>query len=452
MRHRATTTHLFSLIALASFAPAQDWDYAAAAAYHEQLGGHALMITIDGKVVFERYSNGYSSSQGHVLHSCTKSITSVLCAFAVQDKLIASYDEKVSDTITEWQVDARRKVITYRQLLGLVSGIAGGENGQPPTYKDSIKQVMFADPGTAFSYGPYPFQIFGEALRRKLVPSKRSVADYLTAKILVPLNMTPSAWINFATGEPNLPSGAQFTASEWIKFGEFVRLGGMWNNQRLLSQSLLDELFQNNISNKPDYGVSWWLTLPDGVAPDDTVAARGAQSQRLWVIRSERMVILRFADSPVWTFDHGDDGFFAALMPAAVAKIGDGCKGAGGVPSLVAVTPPKIGTTFEWRIGNLPATPTLGITYVGLSNTSWGTVALPLDLSFLGAPGCRLFVSTDFALPWAGASSVTQRLPVPNSNTLSVHRFYMQSAVVDGTANTLAMTLSDAGVVRVGVR
>ncbi|MCA8954674.1 MAG: beta-lactamase family protein [Planctomycetes bacterium] len=444
---RSASSLLAALTALAPL-PAQDWDYNAAAAYHDQLGGHALLISIDGKVVFERYSNGYSANQGHVLHSCTKSITGVLCAFAVQDKLIASFDERVSDTITEWQVDARRRVITYRQLLGLVSGILGGETGSPPSYADSIKQAMFADPGTAFSYGPYPFQIFGEALKRKLASSQRTVADYLTAKILTPLNMTPSAWLNYATGDPNLPSGAQFTAREWIKFGEFVRLGGVWNNQRLLAQSLLDELFQPIIPSARDYGVSWWLTLPTGVAPNDTVAARGSGTQRLWVIRSERMAIVRFADSEVWK----DDGFFAALMPAAFQKIGDGCKGAGGVPSLVAVTPPKTGTTFEWRIDNLPTVPTLGITYVGLSSTTWGTVPLPLELSFLGAPGCRLFVSADFALPWVGASSVTQRLPVPDTATLSVRRFYLQSAVVDGSANALAMTLSDAGVARVGVR
>ena len=129
-----------------------------------------------------------------LLASGTKSFVGVMCAAAIEDKLISGFDEKVSDTITEWKGDARRSKITIRQLLSLTSGIDAGEILAVPTYADSILKPAVYEPGTHFEYGPVPFQVFGELMTRKLKPKKETVMSYLHRRILDPIGLKVSYW------------------------------------------------------------------------------------------------------------------------------------------------------------------------------------------------------------------------------------------------------------------
>jgi CubicO group peptidase (beta-lactamase class C family) len=62
----------------------------------------------------------------------------------------------------------RKIEITIRQLLTLTSGLDTGQNGRPPAYSEAINFSAKYDAGKTFEYGPVPFQVFGEILRRKL--------------------------------------------------------------------------------------------------------------------------------------------------------------------------------------------------------------------------------------------------------------------------------------------
>lgn len=56
------------------------------------------------------------------------------------------------------------------------------------------------------------------------------------------------------------------------------------------------------------------------------------------------------------------------------------------------------GETLTIEIDKLsPSSP--GILYFGFSDTTWAGLALPLDLTILGLPGCNLYTSVDGALP-----------------------------------------------------
>lgn len=126
------------------------------------------------KIVFEDYQNGHRADEPWMLASGTKSFSGVMLAAAIEDKLVKSFDEKVSDTITEWKTDPWKSKITIRQLLSLTSGMDGGQIGRVPTYAEAITKTLEADPGTRFEYGPVPFQIFGELMTRKLKPKKKT--------------------------------------------------------------------------------------------------------------------------------------------------------------------------------------------------------------------------------------------------------------------------------------
>jgi len=298
-----------------------------AAEYSRQYRGLSVLVLKKGEVVFEEYQNGNSREKAHRLASGTKSFSGVMLAAAIEDGLVKSFDEKVSYTITEWKTDSRKKRITLRQLLSLRSGIDAGGIGRTPTYSNAIKFSARFEPGEKFQYGPVPFQVFGEVMKRKLAKRNDDVASYLKRRILDPIGLTVSYWRKKGA-EPNLPSGAFLTAREWAKFGTLLLNQGKWNDKQIVRRSLLKELIKGSKAN-PNYGVTFWLNrssnrkaniasstsgrmerlmrrfsiVPEterisknGLGknlPKDMFLAAGAGKQRLYIIPSKNLVIVR---------------------------------------------------------------------------------------------------------------------------------------------------------------
>lgn len=287
--------------------------YKLAAEYSERFRGLSVLVMKGDKIVFEEYQNGHSADRPWMLASGTKSFSGVMLAAAIEDGLIRSFDEKVSDTITEWKSDPQKSKITIRQLLSLTSGIEAGQIGRVPTYSEGIEATAAYEPGSHFEYGPVPFQTFGELMTRKLRSKNETVSRYLQRRILDPIGLRVASWRDF-NGQPLLPQGADLTAREWAKFGLFLKNGGKWNGKQLVTKALLDELTRGSKTN-PAYGLTFWLNR-DGTGPagqrngnvretdeissrgiadglPDLYMAAGAGKQRLYIIPSLDLVVVR---------------------------------------------------------------------------------------------------------------------------------------------------------------
>ena len=341
LRRSASQLALFAALALTLLPAgggAQRPDTAAfrrSALYSKGERGDAVLVMIDGRVVFEDYHNNGAVNQPHLLASGTKSFTGVMALAAVQDSLL-SLDEPVSQTLHEWANEPQRAAITIRQLLSLTSGIEGGPNGNPPAYGEAVTGALTAAPGTKFQYGPTPFQVFGEVMKRKLAARGETVAQYMKRRVLDPIGLKTGFWRGALQGEPQLPSGVYVTAREWAKFGEFIRLNGQWGGKQLIPAGMLAELFKGTAAN-PAYGVTWWLNVDVPPAQraeiallqrnfggmervpglEGMVTAAGAFKQRLYVIPGYRMVVVRFGNSVGKQFD---DARFLGLLTGAVAQ------------------------------------------------------------------------------------------------------------------------------------
>lgn len=284
----------------------------AAATYSAERDGVSFLAMRDGKIVCEDYPNGAAQDDAHRLASGTKSFTGIMAAAAAQDGFL-SLDEPVSATITEWLSDPRKSRITIRQLIGLTSGMPGGEIGNIPTYAEAIVVPLNADPGTVFQYGPTPFQVFGEVMKRKLAKrgGDSDPLTYLTRRVLDPIGLKPGMWRRGTDGNPLWPAGTALTARQWSIVGEFMRLGGKWQGKQLVDPATLAQLTKSGPVN-PSYGISWWVEGPrraknsadrvtatvdmtDHAAelPPGIFLAAGAGIQRLYVIPSAHLVIVR---------------------------------------------------------------------------------------------------------------------------------------------------------------
>jgi len=281
----------------------------AAKAYSDQHDGLSVLVLKNGKVACEAYTGG-DADTAHELYSGTKSFVGLMAAAAVQDRLL-TLDELVADTLPEWRDDPLKSKATIRQLLSMTAGLPS-QIGRPPTYAGAVEAPFNLPPGERFQYGPAPMQVFGELIRRKLTAAGRSgdPLAYLKARILDPIGLKDADWRRGPDGQPMMPQGAVLTAREWAKVGELVRHRGVVDGRAIVDPEAFDALFHGSRAN-PGYGLTWWLpkasiTLDAATAstdigaaaaslPKDLVMAAGAGDQRLYVIPSLGLVIVRQA-------------------------------------------------------------------------------------------------------------------------------------------------------------
>lgn len=274
-----------------------------AAAYSRARRGVSLLVMQRGRILFEDYPSPGAPDRGWELASGTKSFTGVMAAAAVKDRLL-DLNEPAAETLPEWRSDPLKRRITIHQLLSLESGLQAGAIGRPPTYAAAIETPTEYEPGAKFEYGPAPFQIFGEIMRRK---TNADPLHYLTRCIFEPLRIAPTDWRRGADGMPFMPQGAHFRARDWATFGEWVRRG----DGDLVDRAALAQCFVPSHAN-PGYGMSWWLLRPGlippgrmaGVEVDAAMSERygvirmaaGAGDQRLYIVPDLDLVVARQAN------------------------------------------------------------------------------------------------------------------------------------------------------------
>lgn len=291
---------------------------ARAAAYSEEHGGRAFMVVVGDVVVYESGQNGYTLDQPHHLYSGTKSFTCALFHSLGPDGLTAG--QPVDDVLST-QTGA-----TVDQLLHLTSGVRNDaprlgwdfmrvEPRNQDIYALSLEQPSEHEPGTSFTYGPVDFNLFGAVVTAR----HGDPLTVLQQRVLEPIGLRTAGWLRDPSGNPALSLGAWTTANEWAKFGVLMRDDGMFLGERVLAPGLHD-CFRGSEPN-PAYGRTFWLNrdprdssvpgygrrrsgraLISEAAPEDLVMAAGADDQRLYIVPSLDLVIVRLSDG-AWRFD-----------------------------------------------------------------------------------------------------------------------------------------------------
>ncbi|HEY0790765.1 MAG TPA: serine hydrolase [Chthoniobacterales bacterium] len=294
----------------------------AADSYSEAFGGLSMLVIKDDRVVYEGYHHGFSPDRAAPIFSGTKGFWCVAAAVAQQEGIL-DLDEPVMRTLPEW--DADRKDIRIRDLLSFTAGIepAFALHGRSIPDRDaySVRLPVVRRPGEAFMYGPSELQIFLEVFRRKLARKNTTPRAFLTHRLLRPLGIRSVDFREDARGNPLLASGFRLTARQWAEFGRLLLHGGAYRGRQIVHADALERCFQGTRTN-PLFGMGFWLnrsardpgareidvenmlerpwqqqdwhrTCLSHAAPDDLVAAIGSGYQRLFIIRSENLIIVR---------------------------------------------------------------------------------------------------------------------------------------------------------------
>lgn len=310
----------------------------AAACYAGERRTKSLLIRQHGKVIHESHPNGGDRSQPQRIFSGTKGFWGLAAMAAVEDGII-TLDEPVADTLKEWREDRRRSKVTLHHLLNFTGGLERGltihEDGLENRNQMALKRPMVATPGKRFIYGPSQLQVFHEVLKQRLSDGKRreSPTRYLERRVLRPLGLGPQRYLPDAAGNPLLAAGFIMTASQWAKLGacllregapllkpesfETLRAGsdanaaysfGFWNNRAA------DSLAPREIDIEDQLELDWdkqsWSRVCIGRdVPPDLIACIGSGYQRLYIVPSQDLVIVRLGSNARFR-----DGDFLRLL------------------------------------------------------------------------------------------------------------------------------------------
>jgi len=85
------------------------------------------------------------------------------------------------------------------------------------------------------------------------------------------------------------------TARDWAKFGLLYLHNGNWNGEQLINKSWIDFTKKPTNGSNGVYGGHFWMNAggkyPD--VPKDMFSCNGFQGQRLYIIPSRDLVVLR---------------------------------------------------------------------------------------------------------------------------------------------------------------
>jgi CubicO group peptidase (beta-lactamase class C family) len=260
----------------------------------------SFILLKDGKRVLEKYFGTYKRDSIWYWASASKSLASFITGVA-QQKGYININNKVSQYLgTGWTSAplAKENLITIKHLITMTSGL----NDAPPLpcdNEDTAKTCLtyLADAGTRWAYhtGAY-----------------RKVQDVVSNAVGQNYNLITNNWIESKTGM----SGAWFQQVYYSKARDMARFGllnlnkGIWNTDTLLKDTAYFRAMTNTSQNlNLAYGYLWWLNgkasgmapgfqivFPGPLmsnAPSDMYAALGKNDQKIYVVPSTNMVVVR---------------------------------------------------------------------------------------------------------------------------------------------------------------
>ena len=271
--------------------------------YLELKHSKSFIILVNGRIVMENYFNGHTATTAWYWASAGKTLTSTVTGIAEQEGYL-NINNKVSDYIgTGWTSAplAKESLITCKNLLSMNSGLndALGDDVSPTNLQ------YVADSGTRWAY----HNVYVKLQDVVSQATGQTWTDYFNTKLRDKLGMTGGSWINTSDGLRTYWS----TTRNMARFGLMALNKGKWNGTQVINETYFNAATNTSQSINQSYGYLWWLNgkssyhlpqsqlelsgsiIPHG--PNDMFMALGKNDQKIYVIPSKKMVVIRMGDA-----------------------------------------------------------------------------------------------------------------------------------------------------------
>lgn len=262
----------------------------------------AFLIIKNDTIQYEKYFKGYDHQSIVPSFSMAKSVTSILIGCAIDEGLIKSVDEPITQYIPELSKRGFDKV-TIKHLLQMTSGIKFNESyvnpfGDAASFyygtnlrKKISKMRLKTEPGKQFEYVSGNTQLLGLVLERSL--KGKTITSYLQEKLWTPLGMEYDASWSIDRKKHGLEKTfccLNARARDFAKIGRLYKNKGSWNGKQIVSQKWVEESTKlDTTDGSADYyQYQWWLPTP-GV----DFMAEGILGQFVYVHPAKDLIIVR---------------------------------------------------------------------------------------------------------------------------------------------------------------
>jgi CubicO group peptidase (beta-lactamase class C family) len=312
----------------------QDYDLFDYLAYNRVAG---LLILKNGEVVLEDYELGTGPGARWPSFSMAKSVSSTLVGAAMQQGLIKSLDDPMTQYLPEMKGGAYEGV-SIRNILQMASGVKWDETyTDPKSDRRKLLEAQLAQkpgaiiaymnalrragaPGTIWNYSTGESFLIGALLERV---THKPLATYLSETLWSPLGMEKDAtwWTESPGGMGLSGSGLGATLRDYARFGSFVLNDGVVDGKRIVPEGWFREACSAHLigGTRVDYGYFWW-PIPEGDAiHHGAFQARGIFGQHMYINPAEKLVIVVLSARPKPDSSSdpvSDTAFFAAVAKA----------------------------------------------------------------------------------------------------------------------------------------
>ena len=280
--------------------------------YLQQKGTTAFIILVNGRIVVEEYMNGHTPTATWPWNSAGKTLVTATVGIAQQQGFM-NIQDPVSKYLGSGWTSAptiKENLITSRHLLTMSSGLNDASE-----LVTSNNLTYLADAGTRWSY----HNVFQKLMDVVTASTGKEFNTFFSTQLRNKIGME-GEWNNgliFKIYHSNARSMA--------RFGLLALNQGKWNGEAIINANYFTESTTTSQQLNPSYGYLWWLNgknsamLPGSqvvfpgplvpTAPADMYAALGKDDQKIYVVPSKKMVVIRMGDPADQSFSLALSGF-----------------------------------------------------------------------------------------------------------------------------------------------
>lgn len=266
-----------------------------------------VVIQHHGCMLAERYFNGDGQTSLHDIRSATKSITSTLVGVAIQQGLIKSVDEPLSNLLPAAMLSAAQQPIHLRDVLTMRTGLdsddqdslaVGNENrlDESSDWSAFMHDVpMKWAPGERYVYSSLNAFLAGMVVEHA---SHLSLQEFAERYFFGPLGIQRIRWRRGPHGEGVGQGNLSITTRDMATIGELILRHGRLNDRQIIdsiwvTEALAPRVDIASVDRYADaYGYMWYIKGYEIAGKPVTVHfASGNGGNKIYMVPAADLVI-----------------------------------------------------------------------------------------------------------------------------------------------------------------
>ena len=294
-------------------------------------GARAIVVVDHGRIVAERYAPGFTSGTPMLGWSMTKTVQAGVIGMLIKDGKLSLDQSGFWPGATDGREHIRvadllamSSGLQWNEAYGAVSDITGMLYLHPDMAEFASSQPLAHPVGEVWNYSSGTAVILSRIAQQS---AGEDLFKYIDTRLFAPLGITSATIERDEHGTPVSSSYMYATARDWARYAQFLLQDGVWQGQGLLPAGYVDMMVAPVAASGGQYGKGQtWLWGSDaatpGLNPDaafgipaDTFWMSGHDGQKIAVIKSRQLVIVRLGLTP-YTAGYSPQPLVKAILEA----------------------------------------------------------------------------------------------------------------------------------------